>query len=189
MKGCCFSMIMGLAVGARAVTGAPTPKADPPIPRDELRKMVAAALSDRSSGRTITAGRRIPAARVEYVGTQSHQWDVPARFISGEGPAYPIKQWLEDAPGAVIGFTIDEQGNTKDFVIVGSTYHFFATHAIRAVQHWKFEPAKAKGKPWRLRSACLLCTTSAEIRSRNFPAPRFRDNSGASCLSFLTIRR
>jgi len=141
-------MIIGLAVGATVAIAQPNPRADPSIPREELRKMVASAVADRGTGRTLTADRRIPAARMEYIGTNSHEWDVPPRFISGEAPVYPIKQWLEGAPGAaVIGFTIDEHGNTNDFVIVGSTYHFFATHAIRAVQHWKFEPAKTKGKP------------------------------------------
>jgi TonB family protein len=85
---------------------------------------------------------------MEYVGAKSHQFNVPAQFISGDAPVYPIGQLIRKSPGAaVIGFTIDEQGNTRDFVIIGTTYHFFATHAIRAVQHWKFEPAGKSGKP------------------------------------------
>lgn len=143
----CVCMIIGLAVGAIAVAEA-NPQADPPIPRDELKKLVAAALADRHWARS---DHPIPAARMEqmeYVDAKSYPFDVPPRFISGDAPAYPIGQLIRKSPGAaVIGFTIDEQGNARDFVIIGTTYHFFATHAIRAVQHWKFEPAKKRGKP------------------------------------------
>jgi TonB family protein len=143
----CVCMIIGLAVGAIAVAE-PKPQADPTIPRDELKKLVAAALADRYWARS---DHPIPAARMErmeYVGAKSQQLNVPQQFISGDAPVYPIGQLIRKSPGAaVIGFTIDEQGNTRDFVIVGTTYHFFATHAIRAVQDWKFEPARKSGKP------------------------------------------
>jgi outer membrane biosynthesis protein TonB len=145
-------MIIGLAVGAIAVAE-PKPQTDPTIPRDELKKLVAAALADRHWARS---DHPIPAARMErmeYVGAKSPQFNVPPQFISGDAPVYPIGQLIRKSPGAaaaVIGFTIDAQGNTRDFVIIGTTYHFFATHAIhaiRAVQHWKFEPARRSGKP------------------------------------------
>lgn len=141
----CVCMIIGLAVGATAVAE-PKSQADPTIPREELRKMVADYLSEHRP--PTREGHAIPAARMQYMGATSHQFDIPPRFISGEAPAYPIAQLRKGNPGAaVIGFTIDEKGNTRDFVIIGATYHFFATHAIRAVQYWKFEPAKKNGKP------------------------------------------
>src|SRR2546423_2349736 len=47
----CVCMIIGLAVGAIAVAE-PKPQADPAIPRDELKKLVAAALADRHWARS-----------------------------------------------------------------------------------------------------------------------------------------
>jgi hypothetical protein len=89
----CVCMIIGLAVGAIAVAE-PKPQADPTIPRDELKKLVAAALADRYWARS---DHPIPAARMErmeYVGAKSQQLNVPQQFISGDGPS--LSNWTID---------------------------------------------------------------------------------------------
>lgn len=78
--------------------------------------------------------------------------DTPPRLISGRAPIYPISKLLKGRGGeAVISFTIDVDGTTKDFVVISTTYEYFASHAIVAVKDWRFEPAKKDGHPVAIR--------------------------------------
>lgn len=81
------------------------------------------------------------------VGPRS-QFDVAPKFISGTAPIYPITRLRLREPGfAVIRFTVDESGHTRDFQVMKTNYPFFASHAIAAVQKWRFRPATKKGRP------------------------------------------
>lgn len=85
---------------------------------------------------------------MSYAGAPSGNFDTPPRFISGHAPVYPITQVQAGHAGeATIDFTVDIEGHTTDFRVVSTTYPYFASHAILAIQKWKFEPGKKNGKP------------------------------------------
>jgi TonB family protein len=78
--------------------------------------------------------------------------DTPPKLIRGAAPIYPITQLQQHKSGAaVISFTIDEQGKTRDFKVISTDYPYFASHAILAVQQWQFEPARKNGHPVAIR--------------------------------------
>jgi TonB family protein len=90
---------------------------------------------------------QIPAQHIR-VAASREQFDVPPKFISGAAPIYPITRLrLGEAGYAVIRFTVDEAGHTRDFQIVTTSYPYFAKHAIAAVQKWQFQPAMEHGGP------------------------------------------
>lgn len=75
-------------------------------------------------------------------------FDTPPKLIRGEAPIYPITQLYQLKSGsAVISFTIDEQGKTRDFKVLSADYSYYASHAILALQKWQFEPARKNGRP------------------------------------------
>jgi TonB family protein len=99
----------------------------------------------------VRAGSGIPVkgmqAEIQAVGKIS-QWDVPPKFISGAAPIYPPSRLRQREPGyALIEFTVDQTGHTRDFRTVERTYLYFANHAILAVQNWRFQPAVKNGRP------------------------------------------
>lgn len=74
--------------------------------------------------------------------------DSPPRFLRGDSPKYPITQaWKQKGGVAVIAFKIDESGRTRDLRVVKADYPAFGAHAVLAIKHWQFEPAKRNGKP------------------------------------------
>jgi protein TonB len=61
---------------------------------------------------------------------------------------YPISRLKNGESGdAVIEFTVDQQGIPRDFRVVSSDYPYYASHAILAVQKWRFQPALKAGRP------------------------------------------
>ena len=81
----------------------------------------------------------------------------PPRRISGRAPIYPISKLLKGAGGeALIAFTVDVDGTTKDFVVISATYPYFGSHAIVAVKDWRFEPATKDGHPVAVRVTQLF---------------------------------
>jgi TonB family protein len=99
-----------------------------------------------SQRNTTRANNPISPGTMAYSGPPSRQFDSPPRFISGLAPIYPITQLRQYKSGrAIISFTIDEQGKTRDFKVISTDYPYYASHAILAVQHWQFEPARKNG--------------------------------------------
>ena len=92
--------------------------------------------------------------------------DTPPRFLRGDSPKYPITQaWRRLGGKAVISFTINQAGRTENFRTVKADYLFFAGHAITAVQSWRFEPARYKGKPVAVQ-VVMPFTFTAEANDR-----------------------
>ncbi len=78
----------------------------------------------------------------------SSQYDVPPKLINGAAPIYPNTPLKLGAPGyAVISFTVDETGRTRDFRLWETNYMFFYTNAIAAIQKWRVQPATKHGRP------------------------------------------
>ena len=89
----------------------------------------------------------IPAQKMPVVGPPS-EFDVAPKFISGAAPIYPITRLrLRQSGFAVTRFTVDETGHTRDFHVMKTNYPYFASHAIIAIQKWRFQPATKKGRP------------------------------------------
>jgi protein TonB len=96
---------------------------------------------------TTRAGASLPAGGMQASGPSS-AYDVPPKFISGAAPIYPITRLRLREPGfAVISFVVDETGRTRDFRVEKTNYPFFGTHAIAAIQKWRFRPATKHGRP------------------------------------------
>jgi TonB family protein len=89
----------------------------------------------------------LPASGMQAFGPSS-EFDLPPKFISGAAPIYPITRLRLEEPGfAVITFVVDETGRTRDFRVEKTNYPFFGTHAIAAIQKWRFQPATKHGRP------------------------------------------
>jgi TonB family protein len=79
-------------------------------------------------------------------------FDTPPKLVRGAAPIYPISQLQQNKAGAAtIAFTIDEYGKTRDFRVISADYPYYASHAILAVQQWRFEPARKNGRPVAVR--------------------------------------
>lgn len=72
----------------------------------------------------------------------------PPQFLSGKDP-----QYTEDARNANIEGTviltvkINEKGRVTNVVVKNSLEKGLDRNAVKAVKHWKFEPAKVNGQP------------------------------------------
>jgi protein TonB len=96
---------------------------------------------------TTRAGASLPASGMQAIGPSS-AYDVPPKFISGAAPIYPITRLRLREPGfALVSFVVDETGSTRDFQVEKTNYSFFGTHAIAAIQKWRFRPATKHGHP------------------------------------------
>jgi TonB family protein len=83
---------------------------------------------------------------------KSTQFDTPPKVIRSAAPIYPISQRMHYKSGnAVIAFTIDERGDTRDFKVISADYPYYASHAIHAVREWKFQPGVKNGHPVAVR--------------------------------------
>lgn len=94
---------------------------------------------------TVTArpNTQLPASKMQAIAPSS-VFDVPPRFISGTAPIYPITPLRRGEPGfAVVTFVVDEAGRTGSFKVEKTNYSFFASHAIAAIQNWRFRPSAA----------------------------------------------
>jgi protein TonB len=113
--------------------------------------LLATALALQAAGEkpgvTTRPNASLPASGMQAIGPSS-AYDVPPKFISGAAPIYPITRLRLGEPGfAIISFVVDETGRTHDFRVVKTNYSFFATHAIAAIQKWRFRPATKHGRP------------------------------------------
>jgi TonB family protein len=82
----------------------------------------------------------------------SIRFDTPPEVIRSAAPIYPATQWLQPKSGnAVIEFTIDERGDTRDFKVISADYPYYASHPIHAVREWKFQPGLKNGHPVAVR--------------------------------------
>jgi TonB family protein len=64
------------------------------------------------------------------------------------GPIYP-KEWIEEGRtgNVTVDFYIDETGQARMPVALGSPDELLATAAVVAVKQWRFEPPRRRGKP------------------------------------------
>jgi TonB family protein len=75
----------------------------------------------------------------------------PPRCISCKEPAYTPEAKKARVQGMVVLWTIiDEQGRANEIRIMKPLGIGLDEEAVRAVQYWKFEPAKRDGKPVRV---------------------------------------
>lgn len=97
--------------------------------------------------RATAPGASLSANRMQVTSPTS-QYDLPPKFISGFAPHYPISRLRRGEPGyALIEFTIDETGKTRDWRVIKTTYSYFGSHAVLAIQQWRFQPAIKHGRP------------------------------------------
>ena len=92
-------------------------------------------------------GPSLPAQHMQVVGPSS-QFDLPPKFISGAAPIHPITLLRRRKPGyAVINFTIDQTGRTRDVKVGKTNYRYLALLSTAAVEEWRFRPATKNGRP------------------------------------------
>lgn len=81
------------------------------------------------------------------------KFDAPPRRLSGDAPAYPRRELVQGTAGAaVVEFTIDVDGMTRDFRVVSASEPVFGQQAVVAVQGWRFAPATKAGNPVAIRA-------------------------------------
>jgi protein TonB len=96
----------------------------------------------------VWAGDAIRPASMQPIRHVSGDVDTPPKFISGKAPVYPISRLQRHVSGyAEISCVIDEKGRARDFKVIKTDYPYFASHAILAVQKWRFQPATKHGRP------------------------------------------
>jgi TonB family protein len=101
---------------------------------------------------TFVGTQQVPGGAVSsnqlQVISPSSQYDVLPKFISGSPPSYPLSQLQRGESGyAIVEFTIDETGKTRDWRVIKTTYSYYGSHAILALQQWRFQPALKHGRP------------------------------------------
>ena len=76
------------------------------------------------------------------------EFDAPPKFLRGNAPNYPIRKARRGESGyAVVDFTVDESGRTRDIKVETANDPSFANQAVVAIQRWLFQPAMKKGRP------------------------------------------
>jgi TonB family protein len=103
-----------------------------------------------SSPRLATEGNPMPEMQVAtfiQTLTPSSAYDTPPRFLNGYAPFFPTieaktRQWGY----AVVDFNVTTDGKTSDIRAVLATAYPFAEEAMRAVQKWRFAPARKHGQ-------------------------------------------
>jgi protein TonB len=67
-------------------------------------------------------------------------------------PKFPEDAWKSGKRGtAVLIFTVDEHGHVVDPDVEKASYPEFIAPSLEAIRKFRFEPAKANGKPVRTR--------------------------------------
>lgn len=78
--------------------------------------------------------------------------DTAPRLLYGQGAIYPRRALRRRQTGSVlISFDINRDGSTGNFEVESSTSSEFSSSVIKALRLWKFEPAKLKGVPVKVR--------------------------------------
>jgi TonB family protein len=101
----------------------------------------------RKAGVPIAADVRVPFIVVsgQTVPPKNLQ---PPRWVTRADPEYPFALRMSGLRGNVtVEFVVDQNGRTRDVVVVSSLNPAFNESAIAAVQKWKFEPGRADGVP------------------------------------------
>jgi TonB family protein len=90
---------------------------------------------------------------------ESAQSFVPAAVIDRSAPVYPGTELIRGREAWVeVDFCIDESGNPQNIVVLdGTGSEEFERAAVKAVRKWRFEPARADGKPtWQSNNQHLI---------------------------------
>lgn len=71
------------------------------------------------------------------------------KIIQTEAPLFPIElQQLGVRSGeAQVVLSVSAEGKLTDWLVVAYTLRPFADSAVRALKHWRYEPAKLRGEP------------------------------------------
>lgn len=78
--------------------------------------------------------------------------DEKPRVVYQPAPIYPPELARKSLQGTVyILFIVDQYGRTGDLKVHKSSHPAFNNSALQAVEQWKFEPGKRKGKPVQFR--------------------------------------
>ena len=117
------------------------------LPLAFVTVMLAAASQTRAADTRMKSGAPLPTNALQGNGASS-EFDVPPKLISGVAPEWRVPPRVIPGPGyAVIDFTIDASGRTRDFRVVESSAYFLASDAIYAMKKWRFQPATKHGRP------------------------------------------
>ena len=77
--------------------------------------------------------------------------DEPPTLIHGRAPAYPTHALRDGLSGrAVVAYDISEEGRVENVVVREASMESFGVVAARAVQQWRYRPARLRGEPIRL---------------------------------------
>lgn len=80
--------------------------------------------------------------------TPSTAYDTPPNFVKGYAPFFPSSERkLRHWGYALVEFKVTADGATSDVRVVAATAYSFADRAARAVQSWRFKPARKNGQP------------------------------------------
>ena len=72
----------------------------------------------------------------------------PAMLVHAVQPAYPPPLEEEGIEGrAIVRMHIDTRGSVSDTQVLSATYPLFARSAVRAINQYRFTPAKQNGRP------------------------------------------
>ena len=90
-------------------------------------------------------GAPVPTRELQVIGPSS-QVDVPPELIRGVAPENPSAATGIPVPGyAVISFTVDETGRTRDSYVLETDYFLSASNAIHVMKKWRCQPATKHG--------------------------------------------
>lgn len=82
------------------------------------------------------------------VHVKSDAFDVPPKVLEGMRPQYPELEGDRREKGFVsIICTIGTDGRARDFAVEAMTNPAFAYEAVRAIEKWRWSPARKNGQP------------------------------------------
>jgi TonB family protein len=92
-------------------------------------------------------GAPLPTRELQMI-SPSSQVDVPPELISGAAPENPSAANVIRVPGdAVISFTVDETGRTRNSCVLETDDSLSASNAIYLIKKWRCQPATKHGRP------------------------------------------
>jgi TonB family protein len=108
-------------------------------------------LCDCSSPNLAIEGNEMPEKQVAtYITsvTPSRAYDTPPKFLKGYAPFFPATEAKRRHWGyALVEFSVTTDGTTTDIRPITATAYSFAEKAMKAVQNWRFAPARKNGQP------------------------------------------
>jgi TonB family protein len=108
-------------------------------------------LCDCSSPNLAIEGNEMPEKQVAtYITsvTPSRAYDTPPKFLKGYAPFFPATEAKRRHWGyALVEFSVTTDGTTTDIRAITATAYSFAEKAMKAVQNWRFAPARKNGQP------------------------------------------